>query len=60
MISRSPNDLQPVIDTIVHTARHLCQSEYALKLQPDDKGIYRIAAHSNASKALMDWFRTTP
>ena len=60
VISRSPNDLQPVIDTIVHTARHLCQSEYALMLQPDDKGIYRIAAHSNASKALMDWLQDNP
>jgi two-component system NtrC family sensor kinase len=60
VISRSPNDLQPVIDTIVHTARHLCQSEYALMLQPDREGIYRIAAHSNASKALMDWLQDNP
>src|SRR3954470_19360771 len=60
VISRSPNDLQPVIDTIVHTARHLCQSEYALMLQPDRQGIYRIAAHSNASKALMDWLQDNP
>jgi GAF domain-containing protein/signal transduction histidine kinase len=60
VISRSPNNLQPVMDTIVHTTRRLCQSEYALMLQRDDGGVYRIAAHSNASQALMDWMRDNP
>src|SRR6267142_2155223 len=60
VISRSPNNLQPVMDTIVHTTRRLCQSEYALMLQREDDGVYRIAAHSNASQALMDWMRDNP
>ncbi|HEV7409870.1 MAG TPA: GAF domain-containing protein [Bradyrhizobium sp.] len=60
VISRSPNNLQPVMDTIVETTRRLCQSEYALMLQRDDNGVYRIAAHSNASQALMDWMRDNP
>jgi two-component system NtrC family sensor kinase len=60
VISRSPNNLQPVMDTIVHTARRLCQSEYALMLQREDDGVYRIAAHSNASPELMDWMRDNP
>jgi GAF domain-containing protein/signal transduction histidine kinase len=60
VISRSPNNLQPVMDTIVETTRRLCQSEYALMLQREDGGVYRIAAHSNASQALMDWMRDNP
>jgi signal transduction histidine kinase len=60
VISRSPNNLQPVMDTIVHTARRLCQSEYAMMLQCEDDGVYRIAAHSNASQALIDWMRDNP
>jgi GAF domain-containing protein/sensor histidine kinase YesM len=60
VISRSPNNLQPVMDTIVETTRRLCQSEYALMLRHEDDGIYRIAAHSNASQALMDWMRDNP
>jgi GAF domain-containing protein len=60
VISRSPNNLQPVMDTIVHTTRQLCQSEYALMLQREDDGVYRIAAHSNASPELIDWMQENP
>jgi GAF domain-containing protein len=60
VISRSPNNLQPVMDTIVHTAKRLCQSEYALMLRRDDEGFYRIAAHSNAGKELIDWMQDNP
>jgi GAF domain-containing protein len=60
VISRSPNNLQPVMDTIVHTTRRLCQSEYALMLHRDDARVYRIAAHSNASQELMDWMQDNP
>jgi signal transduction histidine kinase len=60
VISRSPNNLQPVMDTIVETTRRLCQSEYALMLQREDDGVYRIAAHSNASQELIDWMRDNP
>jgi GAF domain-containing protein len=60
VISRSPNNLQPVMDTIVHTARRLCQSEYAMMLQRDDNGVYRIAAHSNASPELIAWMQDNP
>ncbi|MEA2836253.1 MAG: hypothetical protein QOD89_803, partial [Bradyrhizobium sp.] len=60
VISRSPNNLQPVMDTIVHTARRLCQSEYALMLQCEDDGVYRIAAHSNASPELIAWMQENP
>jgi signal transduction histidine kinase len=60
VISRSPNDLQPVMDTIVHTARRLCQAEYALMLHLTEGGLYRIVAHSNASKELFDWMHYNP
>jgi GAF domain-containing protein len=60
VISRSPNNLQPVMDTIVHTARRLCQSEYAMMLQYGDDGIFRIAAQSNVSPEFIDWMQKNP
>jgi signal transduction histidine kinase len=48
------------MDTIVHTTRRLCQSEYALMLQREDDGVYRIAAHSNASPELIAWMQDNP
>ena len=60
VISRSPNNLQPVMDTIVHTARRLCQSEYAMLLQREDDGIFRISAHSNVSQEFIDWMQKNP
>jgi GAF domain-containing protein len=60
VISRSPNNLQPVMNTIVHTARRLCQSEYAMMLQCGDDGIFRIAAHSNVSQEFIDWMQKNP
>jgi GAF domain-containing protein/sensor histidine kinase YesM len=60
VISRSPNNLQPVMDTIVHTARRLCQSEYAMMLQCGDDGIFRIAAHSNVNQEFIDWMQENP
>jgi two-component system NtrC family sensor kinase len=60
VISRSPNNLQPVMDTIVHTARRLCQSEYAMMLQCGDDGIFRLAAHSNVGEEFIDWMQKNP
>jgi GAF domain-containing protein/HAMP domain-containing protein len=60
VISRSPNNLQPVMDTIVHTARRLCQSEYAMMLQCGDDGIFRIVAQSNVSEEFIDWMQKNP
>src|SRR5215467_7873597 len=51
VISRSPNDLQPVFDTIARIAQRLCQAEHAFVLQRGEGG-YRLVA---ANDAVPDW-----
>ena len=60
VISRSPNDLRPVMDTIVQTAQRLCASEYALILQRDGEGFFRIIGHANARGEFLEWLQTNP
>ncbi len=60
VISRSPNDLQPVLDTIVEIAHRLCGSEYALIMHRRSDGFYRIVAHANASQELLKWLEDNP
>jgi uncharacterized protein Yka (UPF0111/DUF47 family) len=44
-ISRSPNDLQPILEMIVETSVRLCRSTFGhVRLLRDD-GAYHIAAH---------------
>jgi signal transduction histidine kinase len=52
VISRSPNELQPVIDAILQTAARLCQAEYALFWRLQD-GAYHLAGASNAPAAFV-------
>jgi GAF domain-containing protein len=47
VISRSPNQLQPVLNTIVQTAVRLCEAEFSVFFRLQD-GKYRIAASNNA------------
>jgi GAF domain-containing protein len=44
VISRSPNDVQPVLDTIVATARRLCQAERAAVWRLEGE-TFRAVAH---------------
>jgi len=51
VISRSPNEVQPVLDTIAQTAQRLCHAEHAFVLRLD-MGLYRLVA---ANDAASDW-----
>ena len=60
VISRSPSEVQPVLDAIVETAHSLCQAEYALVLELGEDGCYHLAASKNADATFLDWLRSHP
>jgi GAF domain-containing protein len=55
VISRSAFDLQPVLDTIVQTASHLCDAEYAFIYKLQDDGKYHMAANNGADQAFLKY-----
>jgi GAF domain-containing protein len=59
VISRSPNELQPVIDAILQTAARLCDAEYALFWRLQD-GAYHLAGASNADAACSESVESGP
>src|SRR6516162_4273656 len=60
VISKSPNDLQPVLDAIVATAQRLCQAEYTLFAKRESDGFYHIKASVCADHAFLEWVRSRP
>ena len=59
VISRSPSDVQPVLDAIVVTASSLCQSDYALIFRVKN-GDFFLAAVSNMHLPHVDYLREYP
>src|SRR5262245_49817307 len=60
VISRSPNELQPILDTIVLTAQRLCQAEYALIHTRREDALLHLAASSSADPAFVEWVMENP
>ena len=59
VISRSPSDIQPVLDMIAETAERLCQSEAAYIMRRDG-GLYRLAAAKDALPERIQYLRDNP
>jgi GAF domain-containing protein/DNA-binding response OmpR family regulator len=59
VISRSPSDIQPVLDTIAETAQRLCQSEHAYIMRLDC-GRYYPAAAKDARTERIQYLRENP
>src|SRR5262249_38949066 len=53
VISRSPNEVQPVLDTIVTTARKLCQAERAVIWRLEGE-TFRAVAHHGQPEDLVE------
>jgi GAF domain-containing protein len=59
VISRSPNKLQPVLDSILQTAGRLCEAEYACFFKLQD-GKYHVAGANNAEAAYVKYLSEHP
>jgi signal transduction histidine kinase/putative methionine-R-sulfoxide reductase with GAF domain len=59
VISRSPDELQPVLDTIVQTARRLCGAERAIVCMLRD-GKYHLVSHDGATSELVEYVIDNP
>src|SRR5215204_1971070 len=53
VISRSPSNIQPVLDAIAETAQRLCHSEHAFIMRLEG-GLYRLAASRSLSTLQVD------
>ena len=59
VISRSPSDIQPVLDTIAEIAQRLCKSEHAYIMRLHD-GIYHLAAAKDARPERIEFLKKNP
>ena len=59
VISRSPSQLQPVVDAIVQTAKHLCSAERATMWRWRE-GKFDLLAHTIVDPALAKYLKDNP
>ena len=59
VISRSPSDIHPVLQTIAETAQRLCQSEHAYILRLDG-GRYHLVAAKDAEIGRVKYLKENP
>jgi GAF domain-containing protein len=59
VISRSPSDIRPVLDTIAETAQKLCQSEHVFIFRLEG-GRYHLAASKDVSPEQVKWLNENP
>ena len=59
VISRSPNQLQPVIDSIVATAADLCRADFAMILRFEN-GKFRLVAANKVEAEYVKWLAQNP
>lgn len=61
VISRSPNELQPVLDAILDVAMRLCEPQYAYValLDPSD-GLYHIVAIRHLDEGFVSFLQANP
>jgi GAF domain-containing protein len=59
VISRSPSDIRPVLDTIAETAQKLCQSEHVFIFRLEG-GRYHLAATKDVSSEQIKWLSENP
>ncbi|CUH45843.1 Signal transduction histidine-protein kinase BarA [Ruegeria atlantica] len=61
VISRSPNDLPPVLDAILEVSSRICSPEYAFFAMKDaDDGLYRVAMSHNVSDVFLKFLSDNP
>ena len=59
VISRSPAEVQPVLDSIVRTAAQLCQADHAHVFRLRD-GKYHLAAHNQKDPRIAEYLTNNP
>jgi two-component system, NtrC family, sensor kinase len=59
VISRSPAEVQPILDSIVETAGRLCQADHAHVYRLRD-GKYHLAAHNQTDPDFVEYLVKTP
>ncbi|MBA5775886.1 GAF domain-containing protein [Stappia sp. F7233] len=60
VISRSANQLNPVLDAIVSTASRLCRAEWAIIFRLGDDGLFHVATASRGKEDLVKFMINRP